>query len=385
MGPKDRAGAAQGGAVMELSERLGRARERLAEAREGHAHLSRLLEGADATVAACAEERSRAREAEAALLAERDEIDAELAPLVEELQHAADSAGLSSRLEELQRRRVQCDKDLARHRETISRCTRRISNAESVRDHPYVVENERERVEELEAEVARLSEELAAAQATARRERARRVAPLVALAACALLVAAAAAGHALWVGGRVVIDDAAFPDPAIRFVATEADRDGDGMLSRAEIEACTSVTAPMTVSDLTGLSEFTALERLSLPSCDAGEIDLTGFPRLRTVEVGLESRASLDVSGLEGLERLTLRCCRTFSSVDLRGCSGLEELLIFAPVDEFVVDSGTDGALVRELRQVCEQNGMVLTEPGEKDAALWESRGGAVDAGRETP
>ena len=163
------------------------------------------------------------------------------------------------------------------------------------------------------------------------------------------------------------------------------DRDGDGMLSRAEIEACTSVTAPMTVSDLTGLSEFTALERLSLPSCDARKIDLTGFPRLRTVEVGLESRASLDVSGLEGLERLTLRCCRTFSSVDLRGCSGLEELLIYAPVDEFVVDSGTDGALVRELRQVCEQNGMVLTEPGEKDAALWESRGGAVDAGRETP
>ena len=474
MGPKDRVDSVSDeGVVAELTGRLERARERLGAARENHAQLSRVLEGADAIVSAYSEERARAREAEAALAMERDEIDAELAPLVEELQrrnegragelaplqrelasasdslaslearragvvaragdartaldralfspeggdssgagvdslretmarleeelhaiddeiatararrdalrervsevesrHLSDSVGVSSRVEALQRRRIQCDKDLGQRRETMARCAKRIADAESVRDHPDFVEGERRRVVELEAEVARLTGELAAAQegvrrrqVEARRARARRVVALSAVAVVALVAVALVAGRALWVGDRVVIDDAAFPDPAISYVAREADTDGDGMLSREEIGACTSVVAPMTVSDLSGLSVFSDMESLSLRSCDAGDICLSGFPGLRRVEVGLVSGASLDVSGLDGLERLTLKSGGGFARVDLSGCSSLTDLYVYAPVGEFVVDAGTNRALVRELRWECEQNGWILSGP----------------------
>ena len=330
MRPKDKvSGVSDEGAIAELSERLGRARERLDAARESHAQLARMLEDAHSAVPALAEECAAAREAEAILVRERDEIDAELAPLVEGLQRNNDDR--SDELALLQRRRIQCDRDLAQCRETISRCTKRIAGAESLRDHPEVVENERRRVEELEAEVAFLSEELATAEGKARHRRddarhvrLRRVAPLVVAAVCVLVVVAAIAGRALLAGGRA--------------------------------------DAPTTVSDFADPSALSAKESLSLQAYDAGDIDLTGYSGLRTVEVGLASSASLDVSGLDGLERLTLKSGEGFATVNLSGCSSLTDLAVFAPVDEFVVDSDTNGALVRKLRLECQRNGWSLTE-----------------------
>ena len=329
MGLKDKvSGVSDEGVVAELSERLGRAHERLDAARESHAQLGRMLEDADSAVSALAVECAAAREAEAILVRERDEIDAELAPLVEGLQRNNDDR--SDELALLQRRRIQCDRDLAQCRETISRCTKRIADAESLRDHPEVVENERRRVEELEAEVARLCEEFAAAEGEARcrrdgarRARMRHVVPLVVV-ACVLVAVAVIVGRTLWAGGRA--------------------------------------GAPSTVSDLTDLSALSAKESLSLQAYDAGDIDLTGFSGLRTVEVGLASSASLDVSGLDGLERLTLKSGEGFATVNLSGCSSLTDLSVLAPVDEFVVDSDTNGALVRKLRLECQRNGWCLTE-----------------------
>ena len=330
MRPKDKAGGVLDESVVaELSERLGRARERLDAARESHAQLDRMFEDADSAVPALVEECAAAREAEAILVRERDDIDAELAPLVEELQRNNDDR--SDELALLQRRRIQCDRDLAQCRETISRCAKRIADAESVRTHPEVVENERRRVKELEAEVMRLSEELEAAeerarcrQADARRAHMRRVVPLAVVAACVLVVVAVIVGRALLVGDRV--------------------------------------DAPTTVSDLADPSALSARESLSLEAYDAGDIDLTGFSGLRTVEVGLASSASLDVSGLDGLERLTLKSGEGFATVNLCGCPSLTDLNVLAPVDEFVVDSGTNGALVRKLRFECQRNGWGLTE-----------------------
>ena len=69
-----------------LLERLRRAESSLRSARESHEYLSHLLENADAIISSYAEERSSARDAEAKAVAELDELDAELAPLLGELQ-----------------------------------------------------------------------------------------------------------------------------------------------------------------------------------------------------------------------------------------------------------------------------------------------------------
>lgn len=450
-----------------LLERLRRAESSLRSARESHEYLSHLLENADAIISSYAEERSSARDAEAKAVAELDELDAELAPLLGELQrrdadraeelaplkrelssvedrlaslearrqsasasvkgvrgeldrvrlglgdgdadalqervanledelraieeeasplrlreeglrrdisevdarHACDCAGISSRIETLQKRRLGLERELEEKRDLISRCSTVISEAESVRDHPDFVEGAGRRVDELEARVHELGSEVGACRAEAeerereaRRRKLRRMLPLLAVAAVALVIVAAALCRAAWVGDRVVIDEWNFPDDGVRSAAKMEDADGDGMLSPEEIDSCEIVILTK-AENLAGLERFSNLRRLDVDfSPGVTDASLSAYAGLEEVLVSLSSKASLDLSGLDKLEELYLGKGEGFDVVNLSGCSSLTDLDVSTSVDEFVVDADTSRAVVRSLRSWSERLGCTITE-----------------------
>lgn len=450
-----------------LLERLRRAESSLRSARESHEYLRHVLENADAIISSYAEERSSARDAVAKVAAELDELDAELAPLLGELQrrdadraeelaplkrelasvedrlaslearrqsasasvkgvrggldrvrlglgdgdadalqervanledelraideeasplrlrgeelrrgvseiearHACGCAGISSRVEVLQKRRLGLERELEDKKDLISKCSTVISEAESVRDHPDFVESASRRVDELEVRAYELSSEVGAYRAEAeerereeRRRRLRRMLPLLAVAAVALAIVVAALCRAAWVGDRVVIDEWNFPDDGVRSAAKMEDADGDGMLSPEEMDSC-EIVILTNADDLAGLERFSNLRRLDIDfSPDAPDASLSSYAGLEEVLVSLSSKASLDLSGLDKLEELHLGKGAGFDVVNLSGCSSLTDLDVSTSVDEFVVDADTNRAVVRYLRSWSEELGCTITE-----------------------
>ena len=126
-----------------------------------------------------------------------------------------------------------------------------------------------------------------------------------------LLVAACAAAAA-----DVAIDQANFPDEAFRTLVRKFDRDGDGSLSDAELQAVTRIDEKTDLSyserrqfrenvkSLQGIGFFPALKELYVTNSGLTALDLSGNTKLETVHCYSSQLSSLNVKNCTALKEL---------------------------------------------------------------------------------
>ena len=107
--------------------------------------------------------------------------------------------------------------------------------------------------------------------------------------------------------GEVAINEKNFPDANFRrYVSTECDTNGDGVLSQAEIDATDTVNInSKKISSLTGIEFFTSLECLYCYDNQLTSLDLSKNPELDSVWCAVNQLTSIDVSNSTKLTYLS--------------------------------------------------------------------------------
>ena len=127
----------------------------------------------------------------------------------------------------------------------------------------------------------------------------------------------------------VEINDKNFPDDNFRNYVQKFDTDGNGNLSPAEIAKVTGIYVfGMSISNLTGIEHFTALETLSCYNNDLRTLDVSKNTALKELICSSNKLKSLDVSHCTKLEMLF--CSENqLMSLNVSGCTELEELICY--------------------------------------------------------
>ena len=143
------------------------------------------------------------------------------------------------------------------------------------------------------------------------------------LAVLAILLAAGCAAAE----GDIAIDENNFPDSVFRaYVEGVIDTDHDGMLSPEEIGSVSVVLVPdRSVSDLTGLAYFTALEKLDCNFNSLTELDLSRNTALKELKCMENRLSTLDLSHNVLLENVNCSG-NTLTGLDLSGNAALRVL-----------------------------------------------------------
>ena len=135
--------------------------------------------------------------------------------------------------------------------------------------------------------------------------------------------------YAKWVEDALVaeINGTNFPDDAFRvYVSNNFDRNGDGVLSNAEINAVTQINVrDMGIASLQGIEYFTALQFLDCGCNNLTELDLSGNSALTCLDCDGNSITSLNVSGCTELD--TIFCGNNqLTALDVSSNNRLENL-----------------------------------------------------------
>lgn len=145
-------------------------------------------------------------------------------------------------------------------------------------------------------------------------------------------------------GLETAISEENFPDENLRKYVAGFDTDGNGSLSKGEIDAVTSFEIPQKTASLEGMQIFSNLEKImndSSPDSGVGflyvdEIDFTCFPRLSFVSLGIEGKdkiSKINLSGLEMLKDVTIFANEgtyyKYGTVDVSNCPKLEDIGIY--------------------------------------------------------
>lgn len=199
----------------------------------------------------------------------------------------------------------------------------------------------------------------------------------LAIAACALPYAAKdiATVNAAANDTETVISEAAFPNEVLRTLAKQADTDGNGALSKAEIQKVTKMdivyphkeTHPWYGAslsdlydydmkhdydgvpvDLTGLDIFQNLERLRIHNAKPLNIPFEKLKKLSFFEISTVPEMELDVSGAPGLKELAAAEA-VFTDIHLEKNTALEHLKLY---HVSVPDSTLDLAALSSLKSV---------------------------------
>lgn len=103
-------------------------------------------------------------------------------------------------------------------------------------------------------------------------------------------------------GGEVEINETNFPDAAFRQIVTSFDTDGNGILSEAEISNVTEIrcgdalSGDESLSDLTGIEHFLALETLNCSGNQLTALDVSKNAKLQILDCSDNQLTALDVS-----------------------------------------------------------------------------------------
>ena len=146
----------------------------------------------------------------------------------------------------------------------------------------------------------------------------------------------------------IKINETNFPDKNFRNWALAQTWGSDGWLSAEEIDGITSISVDSkSISDLTGIKYFTALEYLDCSTNQLTSLDVSGLTNLEYLICSSNKLSLLNVSGLtnfigldcsdnlffslddiSGLKNLTYLGCNNnqFTSLDVSGLTTLEEL-----------------------------------------------------------
>ncbi len=128
--------------------------------------------------------------------------------------------------------------------------------------------------------------------------------------------------------GDVAISAKNFPDDFFReFVASEFDRDRDGVLSAAEISKVESININGSgTGDVTGIGYFTNLKELDCYNNQLTKLDLSKNTELKMLNCAYNTLNSLDLSANTKLE--TLHCENTgIGSLNVSTAAALKELV----------------------------------------------------------
>ena len=110
--------------------------------------------------------------------------------------------------------------------------------------------------------------------------------------------------HGYTITGDVVISENSFPDDAFRaYVSEECDTNGDGYLSKSEINAVTEIGVEgIGITDLTGIEHFTKLTYLNCSDNQILSINISNNAKLEDFNCGDNRLTSLDLSHNTELE-----------------------------------------------------------------------------------
>ena len=143
---------------------------------------------------------------------------------------------------------------------------------------------------------------------------------------CALLAAVMAVLAPAAALAAVSIDAANFPDANFRSYILDQVDNGDGTLSDAEIAGTTLMDiSSMGISDLTGISYFTALTSLDCSMNGLSTLNVSACTALLELNCRRNAVTSLNIRGCSALR--ILRCgSNALSALDLSGCTNLRLL-----------------------------------------------------------
>lgn len=139
---------------------------------------------------------------------------------------------------------------------------------------------------------------------------------------CLLLVFFCAAALA-----DVKITESAFPDQHFReYVEQKCDRNGDGVLSDAEIRVVTVIEVDgKGIASMKGVEYFSALERLNCGDNKLKSLDVSKNQKLKILNTYKNQHVTIDLSKNTALESLNL-ARNMLVSVNLSGCRALNSL-----------------------------------------------------------
>ena len=145
---------------------------------------------------------------------------------------------------------------------------------------------------------------------------------------------------------EVEINEANFPDKVFReFIKIKADKDGNGILSKQEIENCQmimnfddgqqqGIILSKDITSLKGIEFLTNLKRLEIEGENLTELDLSHNEELERIQLYRTKLTSLDLSHNRKLTYLWLTYCE-MTQIDLSANTELNDLSIsFVPINE---------------------------------------------------
>lgn len=128
--------------------------------------------------------------------------------------------------------------------------------------------------------------------------------------------------------GNAVIDAVNFPAEAIKdYVASEADKDGDGVLSDEERVAVAEIVMSdgAGVDSLAGLDIFENLTTINIPKSELTEVDISNLSKLEKLYVSEAPIETVILGDLSKLRVLDLRKT-DITELDLSGCPAIQRL-----------------------------------------------------------
>ncbi len=142
--------------------------------------------------------------------------------------------------------------------------------------------------------------------------------------------------------GEVEINETNFPDAVFRQIVTGFDTDGNGILSETEISNVTEIrcgealSGDESLSDLTGIEYFPALETLNCSGNQLTALDVSKNTKLQVLDCSDNRLTALDVSKNIALTVLSCNINHDLTKLDISqnanlktlycGATGLEEL-----------------------------------------------------------
>ncbi|WP_075341538.1 hypothetical protein [Tenacibaculum agarivorans] len=121
---------------------------------------------------------------------------------------------------------------------------------------------------------------------------------------------------------------------------------GDGQAPTAFIQSVTNLDlSGSTISDITGIKDFTSLEILTVSSNQIQTLDLSGNTVIKEIYAESTNIETVNVSNMTALEILHCNSANDLSTLTLTGATSLKELSIFNITNLTSVDVSTNTAL----------------------------------------
>ena len=129
-------------------------------------------------------------------------------------------------------------------------------------------------------------------------------------------------------GDSVSLDRHRFFDNDFReYISENIDTDGNGSLSKGEIEAVSKIDVTnRNIRSLEGIEVFRNLKYLNCSGTKVMELNMKGFDNLEYLVCSKTRIGKLEVNGLTNLTELDCSCNESMTNLEVSGCSNLTKI-----------------------------------------------------------